>query len=384
MKKVSLLVLLFGIVSCSTFDHDRLIDDRFSVKIKISDNDTAKVSLFENEYDVKVLDHSTFRKTIIRSGERASSSLKGYALLTGSKVRVAYKSIDGKYSGYKDYTVGEGDVVLELDAGVAYDLFIYSFNSNKYLPDVLDSSGEIKISSLGGEVVNLDLIYQTFRVDADRGKVFFDLAMMNKIQRCGAYIGPGVWKDFMCQNLGATVGVDPSQSGAANHGSKYQWGYKPKDVTISDNKYYKQFDDQNNAGLINNWSNQIPSYMSWMDIFKTSNDPCPSGYRVPTSEQLNNVINYNKKTRIGNTWFTEDNYNYSTGIMFGDNLFLPASGRRNSNSNAVLVGHGNSGWYWTSSISDAVNSSVLVFDNQYTFVNNIDRRMGLSIRCIKE
>ncbi|SIR03763.1 hypothetical protein SAMN05880574_1631, partial [Chryseobacterium sp. RU37D] len=42
--------------------------------------------------------------------------------------------------------------------------------------------------------------------------------------KCGAYIAPGQWKDFMCHNLGADVSADPFTPSASIQGAKYQWG----------------------------------------------------------------------------------------------------------------------------------------------------------------
>ncbi|HFK5537933.1 TPA: hypothetical protein ACGZ96_003090 [Elizabethkingia anophelis] len=48
--------------------------------------------------------------------------------------------------------------------------------------------------------------------------------------KCGAYLGdntnPANYKEFMCQNLGSTLGIDPFSPEAGNHGAKYQWGYR--------------------------------------------------------------------------------------------------------------------------------------------------------------
>ena len=66
------------------------------------------------------------------------------------------------------------------------------------------------------------------------------------LRKCGAYLGPNntQWKEFMCQNLGATEGIAPFSPEAGNHGAKYQWGAQTEET----GRYISQADDQNNSG----------------------------------------------------------------------------------------------------------------------------------------
>ncbi|HFK5529591.1 TPA: hypothetical protein ACGZ99_003676, partial [Elizabethkingia anophelis] len=139
------------------------------------------------------------------------------------------------------------------------------------------------------------------------------------LTKCGAFIAPNEWKDFMCHNLGADYSADPFVPSAAIHGAKYQWGMKDPVVT--------QAEDQADSGPVPGWTNTFAPNDTWANT-KTTSDPCPSGYRVPSAEEWQGVIDNNKTTRVGTWIFGADNY--SSGYQFGQGLFLPAAGGRST------------------------------------------------------
>ncbi|MVW83004.1 hypothetical protein FCL51_10785 [Elizabethkingia anophelis] len=210
------------------------------------------------------------------------------------------------------------------------------------------------------------------------------------LQRCGAYLGPGntQWKEFMCHNLGADNTADPFAAVAAIHGAKYQWGAQTDQV----GRYYSQVNDQVNSGAITGWIGTLSGGArlpdgTWSDTSKTANDPCPSGYRVPTNAQWTAVANNNNFTSIG-SW-GDSATNYSSGAMLGNNLFLPATGRRSADF-GTLVQRGAIGDYWSSTpgtgFINAPNAYTLhlqSFNASGGVINN-DRFSGISVRCIAQ
>lgn len=195
-------------------------------------------------------------------------------------------------------------------------------------------------------------------------------------QRCGAYINP-YWRDFMCHNLGADTSADPFTPSAAIHGGKYQWGITSYDT----DRYISQAVDQSTPGAITGWNTAPKTYEQW-----DNTDICPAGYVVPTLAEWQGLNNsqFNPKSVIGANW-TESATNFSTGLMYGTGLFLPAAGLRWPN-NGMLSYRGRSGEYWTKtsnrSQSPAYSNFINIYQDNFS-VSLGERTYGLSIKCIK-
>ncbi|WP_407478025.1 FISUMP domain-containing protein [Elizabethkingia anophelis] len=217
------------------------------------------------------------------------------------------------------------------------------------------------------------------------------------LRTCGAYTAPGVYTEFMCQNLGATAAAanafDPI---AGNHGLKVQWGRNT--TGTNGTYYYTQASDQANSGTISGWSQTNAANKAWnsgteTNPVKTSNDPCPSGYRVPTRTEWQGVVDYymttnpTLKEKIGT--FTASNTNYGSGWYLKNaagvrTLFLPAAAYRNF-PDGTLGNRGADGYYWTST-EDSTNSYGFGFDGTklQTSATGAPRTYGFSVRCIKD
>ncbi|HFK5506003.1 TPA: FISUMP domain-containing protein [Elizabethkingia anophelis] len=208
------------------------------------------------------------------------------------------------------------------------------------------------------------------------------------LKKCGAYISPTEYKEFMCQNLGATAGIDPFSPVAGNHGLKVQWG---RNITGTNGQYYyTQTSDQANSGTIAGWSQTSAADGAWnsgteANPVKTVNDPCPSGYRVPTRTEWQAVIDNNTNIERVGTW--ADNGNYTTALYFRNpsnvrTLMLPAAGYRDY-TYGTLANRGISGRYWSSSVATS-DASHLRFYSSSVNVDNNYRSHGFSVRCIAE
>ena len=113
------------------------------------------------------------------------------------------------------------------------------------------------------------------------------------------------------------------------------------------------------------WDDTIPDGTAWYP----ENDPCPTGWRVPTQQELESLAS------SGSVWMWHNGVN---GRLFGtapNQLFLPASGWRVWHTGAYgLVG--NIGSFWSSSwdASLSIGSHISMF--------NDTSRTGNSVRCV--
>jgi len=183
---------------------------------------------------------------------------------------------------------------------------------------------------------------------------------------------PTTGRIWMDRNLGASK-VASSSTDVAAYGDLYQWG-REKDghekrnsettLVISDD------DTPNHDKFIitqshSDWRNSDETE-SWQGV-NGKNNPCPSGYRIPTTEELEAEMD---------SWTSKD----AEGA-FGSPLKLPMSGFR-SHVDGELH-EGDIGRYWSSegSFSTARN---LEFGSYTANVGGIGVAHGNCVRCIKD
>jgi len=198
---------------------------------------------------------------------------------------------------------------------------------------------------------------------------------------CGAHLNSNTdWKVIMCYNLGVTnYDADPFSPAQDLHGDKYKWG--TGEVALS------AADDQNSDAAIPNWTTDIyggvppTGTADW--VMTGATNPCPAGYRVPTKDEWTNVNTYNAVSRpVGADW-TPSTSNYTSGMYFGNSLFLPAAGSRD-NSNGALNDRGSNGYYWSSTYN-STSAYILYFysGGVYPTINGY-RSSGFSVRCMAD
>ena len=178
---------------------------------------------------------------------------------------------------------------------------------------------------------------------------------------------------WMDRNLGASQ-VATSSTDQNAYGDLYQWGRRadghqcrtsPTTATLS------SVDQPAHGNFITissgNYDWRSPQNTNLWQGVNGVNNPCPSGYRLPTETELNNELL---------SWGS----NNSSGAFAAPLKWTLAGYRYDSNGALLPVGAG--GYYWSSTVSSS-NSRFLGFDGSYAYMASLNRADGLTVRCLK-
>ena len=185
---------------------------------------------------------------------------------------------------------------------------------------------------------------------------------------------PTTGKIWMDRNLGASQ-VATSSTDANAYGDLYQWG-RGNDGhqcrTSATSSTLSSSDQPGNANFIlalnSPFDWRSPQNANLWQGVNGVNNPCPTGYRIPSEVELNNE-------RL--SWSIDN----QTGA-FSSQLKLPLSGYREM-TDGSLYGIGTLGRYWNNTISNLI-SNVLYFNSNSAGMFTNGRAYGFAIRCIKD
>ena len=192
-------------------------------------------------------------------------------------------------------------------------------------------------------------------------------------------VNPTTGRTWMDRNLGASQ-VATSSTDSSAYGDYYQWGRRsdghqcltsPNTATLSSVDQPTHGNFITTSSLPHNWRSPKNDNL-WQGV-SGINNPCPSGYRLPTETELNNERLSWVQAPISST-------NNSAGA-FASPLKLPLSGYRGKNCCGFSqVGIG--GYYWSSTVvSDRINH--LAWNSSTALMSTRDRAVGYPLRCIK-
>jgi hypothetical protein len=185
---------------------------------------------------------------------------------------------------------------------------------------------------------------------------------------------PTTGKTWMDRNLGASQ-VATSSTDANSYGDLYQWGrgadgHQCRNSTTTATLSTTDQPENGNFITINsgNYDWRSPQNDNLWQGVNGVNNPCPSGYRLPSYAEL-------EAERL--SWSS----NNAAGA-FASPLKLPAAGGRVRTSGSLL-GVGSSGYYWSSAVSGTFARG-LGFASSVAVMNTFARANGNSVRCLKD
>jgi uncharacterized protein (TIGR02145 family) len=209
----------------------------------------------------------------------------------------------------------------------------------------------------------------------------------------------------MTHNLGANTALNPftylegnADGSGGTLGYLYQWGRQTDGHELRNsatqvgtvsapvaNKFITF-----SAGFPGDWispknDNLWGDGTSGADPAKATNDPCPTGFKVPSQAQWGGLFRggFNSGSSADatqNTWTWTGN-----GYMIGSNLYLPAGGIRTVEE-GTLGTLGTAGRYWSSTVSTQVTSAwnLRMVSDLISPAHSSYRGGAMSIRCIAE
>jgi len=178
----------------------------------------------------------------------------------------------------------------------------------------------------------------------------------------------------MDRNLGASQAATSSTDADA-YGDLYQWGRaadghqcrnSSNTSTLSSTDQPEHGDFITNGASPRDWRSSQNDNL-WQGVNGTNN-PCPSGYRLPTNAELD---------AERGSWSSDD----SDGA-YASPLQLPLAGYRDGPS-GWLLGVGSVGRYWSGTVSGTY-AYKLDFYSSNTYLYNFARAFGYSVRCLKD
>lgn len=278
-------------------------------------------------------------------------------------------------------------------------LLYYPWNNNSNYATTLNI-GSIKVENN----TQTNLSFSGFSIlPGNRYKLILTLKPNNQ-DAVGLYLGRPVvkiaGKVWARHNLGVLTQIDPDKQARDNNtlgGDQFTWGYKTR---IAHTSHTDGIPDYINL-LINkvektSWN--LNEGISETALKNTVNDPCPTGFRVPTAMEFKDLIAATNKSTMGKfDGLTTSRLILTSKTNTDAILTFPASGKRNNMPVDGLLNKlrmNEFGFYQTSTpnITGGKETFVTTFiinmlvgeSVPQTMLNIDGKNFGKSIRCIAE
>jgi len=439
MKKTTLfaaMVALLAIVSCHKEENPSQTKD--PVFTAIIENPTAKTTIdvvnkkveWVKDDEITVTDASnnsvkyaateinegvaTFKK---KSGETGTLGAGPYTAVYGSAPSASQTystsapslpmtGVSGESDNKLTFTVSCGLLVITLtQTGESIKKILVSDNATPPNTYTLDCGDGVSIASGAKFYFALPKgTYTSFQFtngsNVIRGRAGLSIAMLaNHINPVSSNFAPkytsGTTDADYSVEIGGTCWAPVNCGYDATdypYGKLFQWGrkfgqpYESGNIeAVSMSKSDDTEENKNKHGYnanVDNWFKGDLDNTLWNGNTKGESDPCPSGWRVPTKDELYNLMqNHSDMTEKDG----QKGYYFSGSTTYSDSVprvFLPAAGFRFYNPGNAN-GRGNVGNYWSSSIIGSYAYYLSLNANAVT-INNGGRAYGFSIRCVKE
>ncbi len=320
---------------------------------------------------------------------------------SGYNVTAITASIDSQHYSLYNVSLKDGFVTNRTGAAGSVKLvfpYLGAFGQSKVVSNPIFTNGKttagkftilsMKVGSINK--VNLDILSNMEIIPGVKYNLSLKLNPVDKY--IDDYNGSGHdvavinGKAWMRYNLGAYTSLDPDINPSIKelHGNYYQWGWKEvvANANSTNGNIGGWYGENSNWGGDNAWNlgtEKVP--------VKTTNDPCPNGFRIPTKSEFESLISSTTQTNIGN--WTESSTNFSSAKVFTSKrnknvrLTLPTAGFRESKNGNLFSpewgkSRGAAGYYRTSNSIFALNFT----ENQLWLASDKHKSWGESIRCV--